>query len=167
MRALDVVGVLVGVVCMSRKLTVLRGVVRVMAWLRLRAVRVMSCNCLSERERQARDEAWLELRGVKKRVKRLGVMGGGRLCLRVAVGAGAGAGGDDEKSSGVGSWKATRGAHGDDMVELGPSRRCTCIYNKETTKDKGQFGCWTQTRNTESPTRDGDMGWNAGADVKM
>ena len=88
------------------------------------AARVMSCNCRPELEREARDEPWLELRGVKKRVKRLGVIGGGRFCLRVA----AGTGGEEEKSSGVGSWNATRGAHGEDIVEWRRISYCTCIY---------------------------------------
>ena len=96
------------------KLTVLRGVVRV-ARLRLRAERVMSCNWRPERESEVRDETSLEFRGVKKRVKRLGVMGGGRLGFREHAVA-ADAGGGDEQSSGVGSWRSRpRGAQGEDM----------------------------------------------------
>ena len=49
-----------------------------------------------------RDETSLEFRGVKKRVKRLGVMGGGRFGLREQTVADEGGGGD-EHSSGVGS----------------------------------------------------------------
>jgi hypothetical protein len=86
----------------SAKFTVLRGVVRVAAWLRLMAARVMSCSWRPELETAVRDEPFLELRGVKKRVKRFGVMGGGRLGFRLASVAGD-AGGDDEKSSGAGS----------------------------------------------------------------
>jgi hypothetical protein len=70
-----------------------------MAWLRLMALRVISCSCRPELESDARDDPWLEFRGVKKRVKRLGVIGGGLFCLRVAEDAG----GEEEKSSGVGS----------------------------------------------------------------
>jgi hypothetical protein len=62
-----------------------------------------------------RDETSLEWRGVKKRVKRFGVMGGGRFGFREHAAA-ADAGGGDEKSSGVGSWSSMlRGAHGEDM----------------------------------------------------
>jgi hypothetical protein len=102
---------------MSAKLTVLRGVVRVAALLRLMAARVMSCSWRPELESAVRDETSLELRGVKKRVKRLGVMGGGRLGFRLPVAVKAG-GGDDAKSSGVGSWRRLRGAQGEDMVVL-------------------------------------------------
>lgn len=109
----------------SAKLTVLRGVVRVAAWLRLMAARVMSCNWRPELERATLEEPLLELRGVKKRLKRFGVMGGGLLGFRapnVAVDAG---GGDDEKSSGVGSCSQLRGAQGEDMFQ-------TTIYIQET-----------------------------------
>lgn len=85
----------------------------------------MSCSWRPELEREARDEPWLELRGVKKRVKRLGVIGGGLFCFRAAVGAG----GEEEKSSGVGSWNATRGAHGEDMAGSVAIKCCTCIYS--------------------------------------
>jgi hypothetical protein len=68
---------------------------------------VISCNWRAELDWAERDDR--VLRGVKNRVKRLGVMGGGRFCLRAAVGAG---GGDDERRSS--GWNATRGAHGDD-----------------------------------------------------
>jgi hypothetical protein len=60
----------------------------------------MSCNLRLDREGAAREDASLVLRGVKKRLKRFGVMGGGRLCFRLPVVA---VGGDDEKMSGVGS----------------------------------------------------------------
>jgi hypothetical protein len=66
---------------------------------------------------------------VKKRVKRFGVMGGGRLSFRlpsVAVDAG----GDDAKSSGVGSWSRQRGAHGDDIL------LAVRIYRKRNEKIK-------------------------------
>lgn len=96
-----------------------------MAWLRLMAARVMSCSCRPELESEARDDPWLELRGVKKRVKRFGVIGGGLFCLRVAVGAG----GEEKKSSGVGSWNATRGAQGEDMAGSEVISYCTCVYN--------------------------------------
>jgi hypothetical protein len=52
---------------------------------------------------------------VKKRVKRFGVIGGGRLGFRLPVVA-MDEGGDDENSSGVGSWSPVRGAHGDDII---------------------------------------------------
>lgn len=100
---------------MSTKLTVLRGVLRV-ARPRFRADLVMSCNWRPERESEVREETSFEFRGVKKRVKRLGVMGGGRLGFREQTVADD-AGGGDEKSSGVGSWMSMlREAHGDDMV---------------------------------------------------
>ena len=120
-------GVRTGADSISTKFTVLRGVVRVAA-LRLLAARVMSWSCRPEREREARDDPWLELRGVKKRVKRLGVIGGGLLCLRDAVGAG----GEEEKMSGVGSWNATRGAHGEEenMAGSGPISCKSNIYTK-------------------------------------
>lgn len=88
----------------------------------------MSCSCRPELESEARDEPWVELRGVKKRVKRLGVIGGGLFCLRAPVSAG----GEEEKSSGVGSWSATRGAQGEDMAESGAISYCTCIYREMT-----------------------------------
>jgi hypothetical protein len=62
----------------------------------------MSCNWRPDLERCVRDETSLEFRGVKKRVKRLGVMGGGRFGLREQTVADEGGGGD-EHSSGVGS----------------------------------------------------------------
>jgi hypothetical protein len=104
---------------MSAKFTVLRGVVRVAALLRLMAARVMSCSWRPELESAVRDETSFELRGVKKRVKRFGVMGGGRLGLRLPSDAVKAGGGDDAKSSGVGSWRRLRGAHGDDIMFLG------------------------------------------------
>lgn len=109
------------------KLTVFFGVLRV-AWLRLRADRVMSCNWRPALDSAVRD-AFLEFRGVKKRVKRLGVMGGGRFCLREPVVA-VKAGGDDGQSSGVGSWNAVRGAHGEDML--------LHVYIQKTPMDHGQ-----------------------------
>ncbi len=63
----------------------------------------------------AREDSFFEFRGVKKRVKRLGVMGGGRLGLRLPEAA-CGAGGEEEKSSGVGSCSPERTAHGDDII---------------------------------------------------
>jgi hypothetical protein len=104
---------------MSAKLTVLRGVVRVAALLRLMAARVMSCSWRPELESAVLDETCLEFRGVKKRVKRFGVMGGGRLGFRLPSDAVKAGGGDDAKSSGVGSWRRVRGAHGDDIIFLG------------------------------------------------
>ena len=77
---------------------------------------MMSCSWRPERDREAREATSFECRGVKKRVKRLGVMGGGRLGLREHAVADE-AGGGDEKSSGVGSWRSMlRGAHGDDIA---------------------------------------------------
>lgn len=82
----------------------------------------MSCNWRPERDNEAREETSLVFRGVKKRVKRLGVMGGGRLGFREQMVADD-AGGGDEKSSGVGSWMSMlRGAHGDDMVLMNGDR---------------------------------------------
>ena len=106
----------------------------------------MSCNCRPELDSEAREDPWLELRGVKKRVKRFGVIGGGLFCLRAA----AGAGGEDEKSSGVGSWNATRGAHGEDMADSGAISCCTCIHSKNYV----QLSCHTQRNNTQSQTRE-------------
>jgi hypothetical protein len=124
----------------STKFTVLGGVVRVAA-LRLMAARVMSWSCRPELEREARDDPWLELRGVKKRVKRLGVIGGGLLCLREAVGAG----GDEEKMSGVGSWNAARGAHGEEnMAGSGPISRTALVYTQRLVIR------WTATRRHEA-----------------
>lgn len=101
------------------------------AWLRLMAARVMSCNWRPERERATLEEPLLVLRGVKKRVKRFGVMGGGLLGFRAPnVDADAG-GGEDEKSSGVGSCSQLRGAHGDDMFS-------TRIYVQETASRKAR-----------------------------
>ena len=62
----------------------------------------MSCNWRPERESVPRDDTFLELRGVKKRVNRLGVIGGGLFGFRVPPAAVC-AGGDDENNSGVGS----------------------------------------------------------------
>jgi len=77
---------------------------------------VMSCNWRPELVREVRDDISLECRGVKNRVKRLGVIGGGRFGLREHAVA-AEAGGGDEQSSGVGSWmRMLRGAQGDDMA---------------------------------------------------
>ena len=73
----------------------------------------MSCNWRPELESEVREDTFREFCGVKKRVKRLGVMGGGRLGLREPVVA---VGGDDEKTSGVGSRRTLRGAQGDDMI---------------------------------------------------
>ena len=64
-----------------------------------------------------REDSFLEFRGVKKRVKRLGVMGGGRLGFRLPEAA-CGAGGDEEKSSGVGSCSRKRAAHGEEDILL-------------------------------------------------
>jgi len=76
----------------------------------------MSCNWRPELVRDVRDETSLECRGVKKRVKRLGVIGGGRFGFREFA-VPAEVGGGDEQSSGVGSWmRMLRGAQGDDML---------------------------------------------------
>lgn len=64
--------------------------------------------------------AWdFEFVGVKKRVKRRGVMGGGFFCLQLAVVAD-GTGGDDERisRSGVGSWRISRNVQGDDISSM-------------------------------------------------
>ena len=57
----------------------------------------MSCNWRPDLERCVRDETSLEFRGVKKRVKRLGVMGGGRFGLREQTVADEGGGGDEPR----------------------------------------------------------------------
>lgn len=119
---------------------------------------MISCSCRPELEREARDDPWLEFRGVKKRVKRFGVIGGGLFCLRVA----AGAGGEEENSSGVGSWNATRGAQGEDMADSGAISCCTGIYREI----ECQLSCHTQRRNTQSQTRERDMGWNDEEDIR-
>lgn len=99
---------------MSTKLTVFRGVLRV-SRRRFRADRVISCSWRPDLVSEVRDETSLEFRGVKKRVKRLGVMGGGRFGFREQAVA-EDAGGGDEQSSGVGSWRSRlRGAHGEDI----------------------------------------------------
>jgi hypothetical protein len=75
----------------------------------------MSCNWRPELDSAVREEPFFELRGVKKRVNRFGVIGGGRLGLRLPIAA-EDMGGGDEHSSGVGSWRSLlRVAHGDDM----------------------------------------------------
>ena len=79
-------------------------------------------------------------------IRLVGVIGGGLFCLRAA----AGAGGEDEKSSGVGSWNATRGAHGEDMADSGAISCCTCIHSKNYV----QLSCHTQRNNTQSQTRE-------------
>lgn len=76
----------------------------------------MSCSWRLDREGAVRAELFFEFRGVKKRVKRLGVIGGGLLGLRLSMAVMAGMGGDDDSSSGVGSWSPLRGAHGEDML---------------------------------------------------
>jgi hypothetical protein len=77
---------------------------------------VISCNWRPELDGKVREETSLEFRGVKKRVKRLGVIGGGRLGFREHAVA-AETGGGDEKSSGVGSWRSIlREAHGEDIL---------------------------------------------------
>jgi hypothetical protein len=66
----------------------------------LLADRVISCNLRLDRDGTVREDASFVLRGVKKRLNRFGVMGGGRFCFRLPVVA---VGGDEEKNSGVGS----------------------------------------------------------------
>jgi hypothetical protein len=72
----------------------------------------MSCNCRPELESEL--DPCVEFRGVKNRVKRFGVMGGGfRMRLLVVA---KGAGGDELKQSDRGSAGALRAAHGEDML---------------------------------------------------
>jgi hypothetical protein len=79
---------------------------------------VMSCNWRPELESAVREEPFFEFRGVKKRVNRFGVIGGGRLSFRLPIVA-EDMGGGDEQRSGVGSWKSLlRVAHGEDMIWL-------------------------------------------------
>lgn len=75
----------------------------------------MSCNWRPELERElVLDEPCVELRGVKKRVKRFGVMGGGLFGFRLPV-IEADAGGDDENISDSGSGSPPW-AQGEDML---------------------------------------------------
>jgi hypothetical protein len=95
---------------------------------------------------------------VKKRVKRLGVMGGGRLGFRlpnVAVAVG----GDEQRKSGVGSCNLLRGAHGEDIFcdqpgvytkdswsegQNGPQLEMIVVYNMGWDGDikQGEVGFW-------------------------
>jgi hypothetical protein len=100
----------------SAKFTVLRGVVFDDAFLlRLRAARVMSCNWRPEAPRVTEDDPCVEFRGVKKRVNRLGVMGGAFLGFRVPIDENVG-GGDEQGISGNGSRLAFRPINGDGML---------------------------------------------------
>jgi hypothetical protein len=95
------------------KSTVLRGVDFCTALLlRLMAARVMSCSCRPELESVL--DPCVEGRGVKNRVNRLGVMGGGFL-MRLLVVDAEGIGGDELRQSGRGSMSALRAANGEDM----------------------------------------------------
>lgn len=96
----------------SANITVLRGVeFCTPLLLRLIADRVMSCNCRPELE--SVDDPCVEGRGVKKRVNRFGVMGGG-FRIRLLVDA-EGIGGDELKQSDRGSIGALRAAQGEDI----------------------------------------------------
>lgn len=97
----------------------------------------MSCSWRPDLVRVVRDETSLEFRGVKKRVKRLGVIGGGRLGLREQTVAEDGGGGD-EKSSGVGSWSSRlRGAHGEDMFLFSSTHtQATPINDQAKTREQ-------------------------------
>ena len=75
------------------------------------AARVISCSCRPELERAL--EPCVEVRGVKKRVNRFGVMGGGFLMRLLVVAEGTG--GDELGQSERGSISALRVAHGEDM----------------------------------------------------
>jgi hypothetical protein len=76
----------------------------------------MSWSWRPELESAVLEEPFLELRGVKKRVKRFGVMGGGRLGFRLPS-VDVAAGGDEQRKSGVGSCIILlRGAHGEDIL---------------------------------------------------
>ena len=97
----------------SANMTVFRGVDFCTAlWLRLMADRVMSCNCRPELESVL--DPCVECRGVKKRVKRFGVMGGGFLMRLLVVAEGTG--GDELGQSERGSMSPLRAAHGEDMI---------------------------------------------------
>jgi hypothetical protein len=97
----------------SAKTTVLRGVDFCAAlWLRLMAARVMSCSCRPELDSVL--DPCVEGRGVKKRVNRFGVMGGGFL-MRLLVVVAEGTGGDELGQSDRGSMSALRVAHGEDI----------------------------------------------------
>jgi hypothetical protein len=98
----------------SAKFTVFRGVVRGALTFWLLADRVMSCNLRLDLVAATLEDCSFVLRGVKKRVKRFGVMGGGRFCFLLPVAVGIG--GDDEKMSGVGSCSLLRVAHGEDIT---------------------------------------------------
>lgn len=61
--------------------------------------------------------------------------------MREAVGAG----GDEEKMSGVGSWNATRGAHGEEnMADSGPIDGRVLVYTQRLAIR------WTATRRPEA-----------------
>jgi hypothetical protein len=116
----------------SAKFTVLRGVTLEDAFLlRLSAARVMSCNWRPEAPRVAEDDPWVELRGVKKRVNRLGVIGGAFLGFRVPMDENVG-GGDEGGSSGNGSRRPLRPMNGDDIL----CYRCRSVSNAQS-KFKG------------------------------
>ena len=101
----------------SAKFTVFRGVVlRVALGQRLMAERVISCNWRADLLRETvREESFLEFLGVKNRVKRLGVMGGGFFSLRLPVVKAAG-GGDDESISDTAFSGSLRKTDGDDIA---------------------------------------------------
>jgi hypothetical protein len=81
----------------------------------LTAARVMSCSWRPELPMvRGLDEPAFEFLGVKKRVKRLGVMGGGFFSLRLPVEAG---GGDDGSRSDIGSNEALEAPGEENMLE--------------------------------------------------
>jgi hypothetical protein len=74
---------------------------------------VISCSWRPEAE--TLEDPWTDVRGVKKRVKRLGVIGGGFLGFLLPIVGGA-VGGDELGHSEGGSRSPKRAVHGDDIV---------------------------------------------------
>jgi hypothetical protein len=130
----------------SAKTTVLRGVdFWATLLLRLMAARVMSCSCRPELE--SLDDPCVDVRGVKKRVNRFGVMGGGFL-MRPLVVAG-GAGGDELGNSDRGSISPLRAAQGEDIFATR-----TYIYTSNWgTKGKRTYTKMARMRGMEAKMR--------------
>jgi hypothetical protein len=86
---------------------------------RLIAERVNSCSWRPELPiALARDEPDFVFRGVKKRVNRLGVIGGGFFSLRLPV-VDMGCGGGDEDTSDGDSWSSAKSSGGEDIASMG------------------------------------------------
>jgi hypothetical protein len=108
-------------VAMSAKLTVLRGVVAfALAFLDLlRADRVISCNWRCDLPKHRAPEAGcFEFRGVKNRVNRFGVIGGGFLGFRLPIVDGNGGGDEGGNSDIESSSRSSKEYAGDDIVSV-------------------------------------------------